>query len=244
MKIKLLVAAAATVVASSAMAQSAFEGFYGQIATGYESNSISSLGGPYTYTYAGGSGSGNSATANQTASGAPLVLGLGYTFAVTGPWLVGLGADYSALSQKSGTYGSTSTSSTGSVSTTTGNQIEISNRYNIFVTPSYAIANDKLVYLKAGYSGEQSKYTAPAQAGGDYAVSSTQNHNGYILGLGYKQMIASGLYGFAEGNYMSYSKNASTITINGYSSGSYTSTASTNASNSAYTLLVGLGYKF
>ena len=32
MKIKLLVAAAATVVASSAMAQSAFQGFYGQIA--------------------------------------------------------------------------------------------------------------------------------------------------------------------------------------------------------------------
>ena len=43
MKIKSLVAAAATVVASSAMAQSAFEGFYGQIATGYESNQVSNL---------------------------------------------------------------------------------------------------------------------------------------------------------------------------------------------------------
>lgn len=239
MKIKLLVVAAATVVASSAMAQSAFEGFYGQVGTGYESNSISSLGGPYTYTYAGGSGSGNSTTANQTASGAPLVLGLGYTFAVSGPWLVGLGADYSALSQKTGSF--TSTNSGGS---TTGNQIEISNRYNIYVTPSYAIDKDKLVYLKGGYSSEQSKFTSPAQASGDYAVSSTKNLNGYILGLGYKQMITSGLYGFAEGNYMSYSKNASTLTINGYSTGSYTTSASTNSSNSAYTLLVGVGYKF
>ena len=45
MKIKLLVAAAATVVASSAMAQSAFQGFYGQVATGYENNNVSNLNG-------------------------------------------------------------------------------------------------------------------------------------------------------------------------------------------------------
>jgi hypothetical protein len=38
MKIKLLVAAAATVVASSAMAQSAFEGAYGQLGVGYQSS--------------------------------------------------------------------------------------------------------------------------------------------------------------------------------------------------------------
>ena len=42
MKIKLLVAVAATVVASSAMSQSAFQGFYGQIGAGYENNSVSS----------------------------------------------------------------------------------------------------------------------------------------------------------------------------------------------------------
>lgn len=38
MKIKLLVAAAATVLASSAMAQSAFEGAYGQLGIGYQSS--------------------------------------------------------------------------------------------------------------------------------------------------------------------------------------------------------------
>jgi len=140
MKIKLLVAAAATVVASSAMAQSAFEGFYGQIATGYESNTFTNLSAPYTVTYTGGSSTGNSTVSNQTANGMPLVIGLGYTFAVTGPWLVGFGADYSALSQKTGSYSSRNTSGT-----TTGNQIEVSNRYNIYLTPSYAIDKDKLV---------------------------------------------------------------------------------------------------
>ena len=54
MKIKLLVAAAATVVASSAMAQSAFQGFYGQIGTGYESNSLTDLGSTYSFRTAGG----------------------------------------------------------------------------------------------------------------------------------------------------------------------------------------------
>ncbi|MBT8635499.1 outer membrane protein [Polynucleobacter paneuropaeus] len=238
MKIKLLVAAAATVVASSAMAQSAFEGFYGQIATGYESNTMTNLGAPYTVTWSGGSSTGNSTVSNQTASGMPLVIGLGYTFAVTGPWLVGFGADYSALSQKTGSY-----SSTISGGSTTGNQIEISNRYNIYVTPSYAIDKDKLVYLKAGYSSMQSKFTSPAQ-GTDYAASNTTNPNGYILGLGYKQMITSGLYGFAEGNYMSYSNTSSTLTVNGYNNGAYTTKAATNGGSNAYTLLVGVGYKF
>ena len=79
MKIKLLVAAAATVVASSAMAQSAFEGAYGQVGTGYESNSLTNLGSTYTYTTASGfSGTGSQRASNQTANGVPLVIGLGY----------------------------------------------------------------------------------------------------------------------------------------------------------------------
>jgi hypothetical protein len=233
MKIKLLVAAAATVVASSAMAQSAFEGFYGQIATGYESNSITGLNSPYTVTFTGGSSSGTSSAANQKASGMPLVLGLGYTFAVSGPWLVGLGADYSAISQKTGTYSS---------NTATGNQIEISNRYNIFVTPSYAIDKDKLAYLKAGYSSVQSKATTPAQSN-DPSLSNTTNASGYIVGLGYKQIITGGFYGFAEGNYMSYASTSSNVSWRATNNAYSASVNQTGASN-AYTLLVGVGYKF
>jgi hypothetical protein len=60
---------------------------------------------------------------------------------------------------------------------------------------------------------------------------------GYIVGLGYKQVIKGGFYGFAEGNYMSYSKPSLT-----------TSNADTrftiNPSVNSYQLLVGVGYKF
>jgi len=42
MKNKLLVVIATTLIAGSAMAQSAFQGFYGQVGVGYENNRVSS----------------------------------------------------------------------------------------------------------------------------------------------------------------------------------------------------------
>ena len=49
MNTKLLIAFAVAGLAGTAHAQSAFEGFYGQIATGYESNTIENLDNFYTY---------------------------------------------------------------------------------------------------------------------------------------------------------------------------------------------------
>ena len=244
MKIKLLVAAAATVVASSAMAQSAFEGFYGQIGTGYENNNISNLNG--TARDADGTTNGFSAS-NQSFGGAPLVLGLGYNFSVAPKWVLGLGADYSAISQKSSNY-SSSVANGEANAMINGQSIELSNRFNIFVTPGYEVDKDKLVYLKAGYSSIQAKGTAPTtytQTGFSGAISGSTNTNtlsGYILGLGYKQIITGGLYGFAEGNYMSYSKtNVSGTVLNTDAS---TTTTNSNQSNNSYQFLVGVGYKF
>ena len=239
MKIKLLVAAAATVVASSAMAQSAFQGFYGQVATGYESNSITGLGSSYSYLTSGNfAGTGTTSASNQNANGMPLVIGLGYNFKIDNAWLLGLGVDYSALSQESSSYsGTNSLNSSGS----TGNKQKVQDRYNIFVSPAYAIDKDKLAYLKVGYSAETIKYSSPAQ-GTTPALSTSNNVSGYILGLGYKQMISGGFYGFAEGNYMSYGK------VNAGTSWTETNgtrvTTTTNTGSSAYTLLVGVGYKF
>jgi len=243
---KLLVALAATgLVATSAFAQkSAFEGFYGQIATGYENNSASNLGNTTVDNF--GSTSWN--TSNQSFGGAPLVVGLGYNFSVAPKWVVGLGADYSALSQKSSAFSSTSAGGTIS-----GQTLETSNRFNIFVAPGYEIDKDKLVYLKAGYSSLTLKnsaannYSASAAAiameGADYSgplasSSQTSTVSGYVVGLGYKQIITGGIYGFAEGNYMSYSKPSFSQPI-----GSAT-TISSNPSVNSYQLLVGVGYKF
>ena len=100
---KLLVALAATgLVATSAFAQkSAFEGFYGQIATGYENNTLQNTNLFFnSITNPADSGS-SSSGGTATAAGVPLILGLGYTFSVAPKFTVGLGADYSALTQTS-----------------------------------------------------------------------------------------------------------------------------------------------
>lgn len=244
---KLLVALAATgLIATSAFAQkSAFEGFYGQIATGYESNTASNLG---NVTSDAGNAPNNWNVSNQTFGGAPLVIGLGYNFSVAPKWVVGLGADYSAISQKSSSF-----SGTNPGGTLTGQTLETSNRFNIFVTPGYEIDKDKLVYLKAGYSSLNLKNSAPNYYSASAAAIANEGENnsgaiasssptttvsGYIVGLGYKQIITGGVYGFAEGNYMSYSK-ANFSTVIGQ-----VTTITSNPSVNSYQLLVGVGYKF
>ncbi|OWS69607.1 outer membrane protein [Polynucleobacter campilacus] len=234
MKIKLLVAAAATVVASSAMAQSAFEGFYGQIATGYESNNASNLN--YTGSQAGANDTWNSSS--QSFGGIPLVIGAGYNYSVAPKWLVGIGVDYSVLNQKSSTYNS----NIGGYSLK-GSTLETSNRLNIFVTPGYEIDKDKLVYLKAGYSSVSIKQQTPttyttSSSGSLVSTNSSSTQGGYVVGLGYKQIITGGIYGFAEGNYMSYGKPSFSATqTDGYK-------LTSNPSINSYQLLVGVGYKF
>jgi len=243
MKIKLLVAAAATVVASSAMAQSAFQGFYGQIGTGYESNSFGSTNSTGTQP---GTTTDNWNAGSQNANGVPLVIGLGYNYSVAPKWLLGVGVDYSALSQETSTYNQTlSTSANAYIS---GSKLQVSNRINIFVTPGYEIDKDKLVYLKAGYSMATIKNTNPTS----FTLTSDTSQNtpslglgtqsktvgGYVIGLGYKQMITGGFYGFAEASYMSYSKPSFVAT----NSSAYT--LSSNPSLNSYQALVGVGYKF
>jgi len=249
--------------ASNAQAQSAFSGFYGQISTGYESNQ---LGGqsdagrvtPYARTDTNNTGP------SQTFGGAPLVLGAGYYWQANDKWLIGVGADYSALSQNSSTYPLTASNvpgstfiASGETLTINGGSMQLSNRFNLFITPAYAIDKDKLVYVKAGYSQVTAQYNrGTSRTRTNNGVSTTtagtgggqsSNQGGYLIGLGYKQMFASGLYGFVEANYMGYSAPSYSFTsTNGQDtnpSGTRTVTASFGSLNS-YQALIGLGYAF
>jgi len=236
---KLLLVVTTTLIASSAMAQSAFEGFYGQIATGYENNQVSNL------NITGVTPSNRNDTwnaSNQSFGGAPLVVGLGYNFSVSPQWLLGLGVDYSAISQKSSSYNVTG-APRGNSGTLNGLSLEASNRFNIVLTPGYVLDKDKLVYFKAGYSSVSLKQNMPtsySDGTGFGSVSSSSTVGGYVVGLGYKQMITSGLYGFGEANYMSYSKPTLSATIPGSDGYNTSSQPSVNS----YQLLVGVGYKF
>jgi len=250
----------------NAQAQSAFAGFYGQLSTGYESNQLGSLSGNATNTPNQGTDVIRSAP-SQTFGGAPLVLGAGYYWQASEKWLIGLGADYSALSQTSSSIpvsvtnvpGNNSLRS-GETATLNGASMQLSNRFNLFITPAYAIDKDKLVYIKAGYSQVTAQFnrsnsltrtangvsTTTAAAGG----SQSSNQGGYLIGLGYKQIITSGLYGFVEGNYMSYSAPSDSYSANSpaavsLSRSNSTRTVSTSfASLNSYQALIGLGYAF
>lgn len=150
----------------------------------------------------------------NSTNGFATTVGAGYNFAIDKSFLLGIGAEYSPVASSSANY----------TAETTG-KYKNQNTYNIFLTPGVAISKDSLAYAKVGYTGTTIRFE---DNGG-----SNKNLTGYSLGLGYKQVIDGGLYGFAEGNYFSYSNK----TFND-SDGSFQMKAN------SYNLLVGVGYKF
>lgn len=235
-----LVATAMSGVGMQAQAQSAFEGFYGQLATGYESNQASNL--DMTF-----SSDQKLNASNQTFGGAPLILGLGYNFSIGSKWLIGIGADYSTLSQTSSNYSEVNQDGIRSFD---GSSLKASNRFNIFIAPGYAIDENKLIYLKAGYSSlnltQQNPNINNIPGLGQFPISygdQSKTVSGYVIGLGYKQIIQGGIYAFAEANYMSYAKPSFSRSLSPAIIDADTSLTSQPSVNS-YQLLVGVGYKF
>jgi len=213
-----------------AFAQSQFAGAYGQISTGYENNRVSSA--QLTGTpYGGTPNTTNSVSTNN--SSAPLVLGLGYLFPVQNNFTLGLGVDYSTLTQETN---STAFYYPGD-SSNYNYKFTISNRFSIFAAPGYAIDKDKLAYAKLGYSSQSVQYS---QTNCCSSPSNKAQVGGYVLGLGYKQLITSGLYGFVEANYYAYAKPSLSSSYTDDGGGTVTS----NPNVSAYNFLLGLGYRF
>ena len=218
-------------ISISAFAQSQFVGAYGQISTGYENNTVSSA--TLTGTNYGSTPNTSNSVSTSTSS-APLVLGLGYVFPVQDKFTLGLGVDYYTLTQET----SPATFYYRGISTATYNyKFTISNRFNIFITPGYSLDQDKLVYAKLGYSSQNVQYS---QTNCCSSPSNKAQVSGYVLGLGYKQFITAGLYGFAEANYYSYASPNLSSTYTDAGGG----TVSSNPNVSAYNLLLGLGYRF
>lgn len=242
-------------VAGHAMAQSAFEGFYGQIATGYENNSASGLNSPLSFNNGAGTQNlGSINASNQSFGGIPLIAGLGYNYSISPQWVIGVGADYSFLSQESSSYNFGFSGPESAAGTSfNGGKLKVSNRYNIFIAPGYVIAEDKLVYLKAGYSSVKADVTAPGTLSAvgiapislsEYGFASSQSKTmtGYVLGLGYKQIISGGFYGFGEANYMRYASQNFGKSYGYPQFGTFNT--NTSSSLSSYQLLVGVGYKY
>lgn len=222
MKKKLLVAALFSAVGTGAMAQSAFEGFYGQVGIGYESVA------PSTSTSFSVSGVGIPASINVNNSNSFAgTATLGYTFAINSQFTLGLGAEYSPIEGQKQNINYT----IAGINVPSGSFNKKSS-YNIFLSPGLVVGKDGLAYAKVGFTGMEANT-------GD---NSTTSYTGYSVGLGYKQIISGGLYGFGEVNYASYGNKSSSYTGPFTSTTTYTQsvTSSANVTN----LLVGIGYKF
>ena len=225
MKKKLLVAALLSVAATAAMAQSKFEGAYGQIGVGYESASPSFSSNGVTIA---GVGTVPISTTLSNSSSFTGVATIGYMGAITKDFLLGIGAEYAPFNGQSANYSYTA------AGTTVNGTWKKQNSYNIFLSPATPVGADGLLYGKVGYTGTSIQST-------EVGTTSTDNLTGYSLGVGYKQIIKGGLYGFGEVNYASYSNKSSSYS--GVISGraySYTNTVSANVTN----VVVGVGYKF
>jgi outer membrane immunogenic protein len=210
---------------------SSFVGAYGQIATGYESNTAQSS----TFSLSAESvGTYNAITGqNPTSDGVALVLGGGYNFQIDPKFLLGVGGDWSAFNNV--TSDATYYFQPG-ITTEIG--YKTSNRYSIFFTPSYVIDKDKLAYFKVGYTGQG----VTLEGDGGSTLGGSAQLSGYALGLGYKQMITHGVYAFGEGNYYGYSK--TNWNTNSDNNGGTPANFNANPDVISYTFLAGVGYVY
>ena len=215
-----------TSMSVSSFAQSKFSGAYGQMGLVYESirpnlnysgMSIAGIGTvPISYSI------GNSNSWNGVAT-------IGYMASINNHFMLGIGAEYEPFISKSASFVAPTLGSTN------GSWYK-QNSYNVFVSPATPIGIDGLLYGKIGYAGQTLKDSGSGE-------SNTFNLVGYSLGLGYKQIISGGWYGYGEFNYLNLS--ASAVPFSGVTSGSgrawsYTNTVSTIT----YNAVLGLGYKF
>ena len=230
MKKHLLIAALTTIAASTTYAQSKFEGFYGQAGVGYFSGtptlSNSSITSPAGVNFP-------QTSSIDSTSGFNGLISAGYTFSLNKQYTLGLGIDYQPFTGQSGNYSQTNANIVPNPMTGT---YKVNSASSIYLAPGIALSPDKLLYAKVGYSMLQAKISPTGGSSG------TTDYTGYLLGLGYKQIIKGGLYGFGEINYSSYGNQTTPSSGPWGGGGTYTSTS--QSSINTFNTIVGVGYKF
>ncbi|QWD60951.1 outer membrane protein [Polynucleobacter sp. MWH-UH35A] len=228
-KISALALAMAGVFATSAHAQSAktnaWEGFYAEAAVGYAAFSPTVTGARLAPTGYPAGVTVPVATSTTDLNTATNKLGVGYNYGINDKFTLGLAASYAigASSAAGGTFNAG-----------TGPKwfnYQLKNIWSVTLNPGYVIDKDSLVYGKVGATGNTMGLN------GQTANYQTNNFTGYVLGLGYKQMVTQSIYLLGEVNYASLSSKTATLAT---SSGPITA----NLGGSGYDFIVGLGYRF
>jgi hypothetical protein len=225
----LLLCCASSAVLAQNSQNSKFAGPYAQFGLGYQTASPSFSN--TSLSAAGQSLSPNISVSN--ASGYTGTFAAGYNFFSGTPLLLGLGIEYTPFPSSNA---SASASYSGSVGTYQNSaSVHINNSLNIFLAPGLALDQTKVLYGKVGYTGSSAN-----------GVNTDFYMGGTSLGFGYKQIIGSGLYGFAEYNYVNYGSLNRTLNGTLKTPGGLSVPATLNSTVTATTtnLLIGLGYQF
>lgn len=217
----------ACMVPLAVSAQSKFDGFFGQVAVGWENQapslSTTNVTSPTTSVVVPAS------ISSSSNSGFASAIAAGYTWSINKDYNIAL--DLAYMPTKSQQTNSTLVIAGKSYTGTS----QTSGRYRVVLQPGINVGADGLAYFKVGYAAGQNQTTG--SSGDQYNT----NHNGYVLGLGYKQFISGNWYGFGEVNYAAMNQQNTTNSFKvGANSYSYTITNSNTSSN----VMVGLGYKF
>ena len=217
-------------ISSTAIAQnSKFSGPYAQFGVGYQSASPS-------FSNTSLSAAGQSLTPTISVSNASSFTGTvaaGYNFFSGTPLLLGLGIEYTPFPTSNATA---SASYSGSIGTYQNSaSVHINNSLNIFIAPGLALDQNKLLYGKVGYTGSSAN-----------GVNTDFYMGGTSLGFGYKQIISSGFYGFAEYNYVNYGSLNRSLSgsLKTPANISVPATLSSTVTATTTSLLFGLGYQF
>jgi hypothetical protein len=204
--------------AAQTHASTNFDGFFADFGFGYRevnsgtSSSVIVNGTPIPSTLSSGQ------PANTVS-----VFTLGYNLPIDSVFKLGIGAN---ISPASGQAQQTEVQARNQVVSLPG--IKPLYNYGFFLAPSVVIG-DGLAYLKVGSQTQvNNSNTSP-------------NFNGYLLGIGYKQLLTQSIYIFGEADYGSYAAQTSTRTVS--SSGrSINASVTTKPQGSRY--LIGVGYQF
>ena len=235
---KVLIASAFTAAFASpaVFAQASnFAGFYGQVGVGYEYNTVGSTG---PNNWQGSDGPVEFFTKTGGAAGKSFgnSIGIGYGIAVTDRILLQIGAEYQPLGGDTRPFGFQFEDE----SPVLGSYYRIQNRFGIFLSPGYAIDNNKMAYLKLGYTA-QTVNARMVPLGDEISVTGdSKTVGGFMVGLGYRQLLTPNIYLFAEANYSDYAKAGINLRFN--PDPAFTNTSSPKSSN--FNALVGIGARF
>lgn len=217
-------------ISSTALAQnSKFSGPYAQFGIGYQTASPS-----FSNTSLSAAGQTLTPTISvSNASGFTGTVAAGYNFFSGTPLLLGLGIEYTPFPTSNATA---SASYSGSIGTYQNSaSVRVNNSLNIFIAPGLALDQNKLLYGKVGYTGSSAN-----------GVNTDFYMGGTSLGFGYKQIISTGFYGFAEYNYVNYGSLNRSLSGNLKTPANISVPATLNSTVTATStnLLFGLGYQF